>query len=327
MKPMRGLLLALVFAVVCGCAVQATAQSYPSRPVTIVVPYPAGGVTDGLVRLLADKMKNSLGQTIVTENVGGAGGTIGVARVARAAPDGYTLALGNAETNVLNGAALKLTYDVVKDFEPVILMPSYPFIIVSTNSVPAKNLKELIAWIKADPGKVSQGTVGTGTMQHLCALSMQKAIGATWQLIPYRGGAPAMQDLISGQFNIMCTASGSFLPLVRNGQIRAYAVTAASRMAGEPSIPTVDEAGLPGLHASIWNAIWAPKGTPHDIVAALNAAAIKALDDPTFSKRVVDMGLDMPPADRTTPEALAALQHAEIDRFWPLMKAAGIKPQ
>ena len=305
----------------------AFAQGYPSRQISMVVPYPAGGVTDALARLLAEHMKGTLGQPIIVENVSGAGGSIGAGRVARASPDGYTIAFANAETNVLNGAALKLTYDVVKDFEPVILMPSYPFIIVSTNSVPAKNLKELIAWIKADPSKVLQGTVGTGTMQHLCGLSMQKALGATWQLIPYRGGAPAMQDLISGQFNIMCTASGSFLPLVRNGQIRAYAVTAASRMTGEPRIPTVDEAGLPGLHASIWNAIWAPKGTPHDTIAALNGAALKALDDPVFGKRVVDMGLDMPPGDRRTPESLAKFQHSEIEKFWPLMKAAGITPQ
>ena len=323
---MTKLICTVLFATLAMIA-DASAQTYPSRQINMVVPYPAGGVTDVLARLIAKHMEATLGQTIIVENVSGAGGSIGTGRVARAAPDGYTIALGNSETNVLNGAALKLPYDVVKDFEAVVLLPSYPFIIVSTNSVPAKNLKELVAWIKSDPGKVSQGTVGTGTMQHLCGLALQKAIGARWQLIPYRGGAPAMQDLISGQFNIMCTASGSFLPLVRSGQIRAYAVTAPARMMGEPSIPTVDEAGLPGIHASIWNAIWVPKGAPKDAIAKLNAAAVKALDDPAFSKRVVEMGLDMPPRDQRTPEALATLQRIGIETWWPLMKAAGIEPR
>ncbi len=328
MKPMRGVLFALVFAVVCGCAVQAAAQSFPSRPVTIVVPYPAGGVTDGLVRLLADKMKNSLGQTIVTENVGGAGGTIGVARVARAAPDGYTLALGNAETLVFAPATMSITYNPTGDFEPIALLPSYPFLLVTTNNVPATNLKELVAWLKANPEKVSQGTVGSGTVQHLCGILIQNTIGARWQFVPYRGGAPAMQDMLAGQINFMCTASGSFLPLVRNKQIRAYAVTAKSRMEGAPEIPTVDEAGLPGLYVSVWNALWAPKGTPKDIIAKLNAAAFEALADPVVQKKViVDMGLDMPGKDQRTPEALGQVLKADIDKWWPIIKAANLKAQ
>ncbi len=319
--------LAIAFAVLAGIDIASAQDVYPSRPITLVVPYPAGGVTDTLARLVADRMKNTLGQSVVVENVGGAGGSIGIGRVARATPDGYTIAIGSSETHVLNAVALDLPYDVVADFEPVVQLPAYPFLIVSANAVPATTLKELIAWIKTSPGKVTQGTVGYGTVQHICGILMQKAIGATWQLVPYRGGAPAMQDLLSGQFNLMCTASGSFLPLVRAKQIRAYAITTKKRAASAPEIPTADEAGLPGLHLLTWNALWAPKGTPRPAVDKLNAAAVQAMTDPAFKKRMVELALEMPPSDQLTPEALAALQKAEIEKWWPLMKAAGIKKQ
>ncbi len=302
----------------------AQAETYPSRTITLVVPFPAGGVTDALGRLLANKMEAVLGQPLIIENVGGAAGSIGVGRVARAAPDGYTFVLGNVETNVLNGAELPLQYDVVKDFAPIALLPSYPFMIVSKNAVPAKTLTELIAWLKANADKATQGTVNAGTMQQLCGLSIQQRIGARWQFVPYRGGAPAMQDMLAGQIDFMCTASGSFLPLVRSGQIRAYAVTAKSRMAAAPDIPTVDEAGLPGLYASVWNAFWAPKGTPSDVITKLNAAAEQALGDATVRSRVMEMGLDMPPAADSTPEALGAYQQAEIEKWWPVIKAANL---
>ncbi len=316
----------LAIALACLAASTASAQeAYPTRPITMVVPYPAGGVTDTLARLLTEHMSASLGQTIIVENVGGAGGSIGAGRVARATPDGYTVILGNSETHVLDAAALTLPYDVVADFEPVVLLPAYPLLIVSKNAVPAKNLKELIAWIKRDPGKVTQGTVGVGTVQHLCGYSMQKAIGASWQLVPYRGGAPAMQDLLAGQIDMMCTASGSILPLVRSGRVRAYAITSTTRAASAPDIPTVDEAGLPGVHLGTWNAIWAPKGTPRAAIVKLNAAAVQALGDPAVRRRVVDLALEMPPADQLTPEALAALQKAEIEKWWPIIRAAGIK--
>ena len=322
---MRRILLALAAA---GLLVApAAAQDYPNRPVTIVVPYPAGGVTDGLVRLLAERMKGPLGQTIVTENVGGAGGTIGVARVARAAPDGYTVALANSESLVFAPATMSIQYNALTDFEPVALLPSYPFLIVSTNAVPAQDLKELIAWIKANADKVTQGTVGAGTVQHLCGILMQNMIGSKWTFVPYRGGTPAMQDMLAGQFNLMCTASGSFLPLVRNGQIRAYAVTAKTRMETAPEIPTVDEAGWPGMYASVWNALFVPKGTPKPIIAKLNAAAVEAMNDPAIRKKVIDMGLDMPAADQRTPEALGALQKADSDKWWPIIKAAGLKAE
>ena len=327
MGTMSRLLLAVVLASVWSAAERADAQTYPARSISIVVPYPAGGVTDGLVRLLAERMKASLGQTIVTENVGGAAGTIGVGRVARAAPDGYTLALGNAEALVFAPATMTLPYNPLTDFEPVALLPSYPFLLVTTNAVPAKNLKELIAWIKANPEKVSQGTVGSGTVQHLCGIFIQNMIGAKWQFVPYRGGTPAMQDLLSGQINFMCTATGSFLPLVRNGQIRAYALTAKTRMEAAPEIPTVDEAGLPGLYVSVWNALWAPKGTPKDIIAKLNAAVMEALAEPAIRKRIVEMGLDMPASDQQAPEALGALRKADIEKWWPIIKAAGLKAE
>jgi tripartite-type tricarboxylate transporter receptor subunit TctC len=299
------------------------AETWPSRPITIIVPYPAGGVTDNVVRLLADRMKNTLRQPVIVENVSGASGTIGAARVARADPDGYTILLGNSEAFVATPATMALPYDPSTDFAPIILLPSYPFLMVTTNSVPATTLPELIAWIKDNPDKVLQGTVGTGTAQHLCGLLLQSRIGVKWRFVPYRGGAPAMQDLLGGQINFMCTATGSFLPLVRNGQIRAYALTAKSRMESAPEIPTVDETGLPGFYVSVWNALWAPKGTPPDIISKLNAAAVKAMADPAFHKQSVEMGLDMP--DRTAPEALEALRKADIETWWPIIKAAGLK--
>ncbi len=204
-----------------GATGPAHAQSYPSRPITIVVPYPAGGVTDNLVRLLAERMKNLLGQSIVIENIGGGGGTIGVDRVSRASPDGYTLVLGNSESMVFAPVTMAISYNALTDFEPVALLPSYPFLLVTTNDVPAKNLGELIAWLKTSPEKVLQGTVGAGTMQQLCGLLLQKTIGTKWQFVPYRGGPPAMQDLLGGQINFMCTTTGGFLQLVHDGRIRA----------------------------------------------------------------------------------------------------------
>jgi tripartite-type tricarboxylate transporter receptor subunit TctC len=325
MKFLGRLIVAVLLASILNVAERAQAQTYPSRPVSIVVPYPAGGVTDSLVRLLADRMKITLGQPVLTENMGGASGTVGAAHVARATPDGYTLLLGNSEAFVLTPATMSLPYNPSTAFTPIALLPSYPFILVSTNDVPATTLKELIAWVKANPRKVLQGTVGSGTAQQLCGISIQNTLGVKWQLVPYRGGTPAMQDMLAGQINFMCTATGSFLPLVRNGQIRAYAVTAERRSEAAPEIPTVDEAGLPGLYVSVWNALWAPAGTPKDIAAKLNAAANAAMADPAFHKRIVEMGLDMPSADQRTPEALEALRKADIAKWWPIIKAAGLK--
>ena len=316
----------VAFAAFC-VAAPARAETFPSRPVTIVVPYPPGGVTDALVRLLAERMRTTLGQPVVVENIGGAAGTIGVERVTRAVPDGYTLALGNVEAIVFVPVTMTIGYDPLTDLEPVALLPSYPFILVTNNDVPAQNLKELTAWFKASPDKVLQGTVGAGTMQQLCGLLIQKTLGTKWQFVPYKGGPPAMQDLLAGQINFMCTTTGGFLPLVHSGKIRAYAVTAKKRIAAAPEIPTADEAGLPGIYTSVWNALWAPKGTPKEAIAKVNAAAAAAMAEPELQKRIVDMGLDMPDADQRTPEALGALRKADVDKWWPLIKAAGLKAE
>jgi tripartite-type tricarboxylate transporter receptor subunit TctC len=321
------LLLAVALTLFVGAVGCAQAQPYPSRPITIVVPYPAGGVTDNLVRLLAERMRNSLGQSIVIENIGGGGGTIGVDRVSRAAPDGYTLVLGNSETMVFAPVTMAISYNALTDFEPVALLPSYPFLLVTTNDVPAKNLGELIAWFKSSPEKVLQGTVGAGTMQQLCGLLLQKTIGTKWQFVPYRGGPPAMQDLLAGQINFMCTTTGGFLPLVHDGRIRGYAVTAKKRIDAAPEIPTANESGLPGFYASVWNALWVPKGTPKDVIAKLNAAITASLSDPELQKRMTEMGLDNVDGDQHTPEALGALRQAEIDKWWPIIKAAGLKAE
>ena len=314
--------------VLIGGTLPASAQPYPSHPISIIVPYPAGGVTDTLVRLVAERMREKLGQPVLTENMGGASGTIGAARVARATPDGYTLLLGNSETFVITPATMSsLPYDPLKAFAPIAMLPSYPFILVTTNNVPANNLKALIGWMKTNSDKVLQGTVGTGTMQQLCGISMQNTIGVKWQLIPYRGGASAMQDMLAGQINFMCTATGSFLPLVHAGQIKAFAVTAPKRIEAAPEIPSVDEAGLPGLYVGIWNALWVPAGTPKEIVAKLNAAANAALSDPAFQKKMVELGLDMPPDEQRTPQGLAAKRDADDAKWWPIIRAAGLKAE
>jgi tripartite-type tricarboxylate transporter receptor subunit TctC len=328
MKISSRVLLLPLLAVLAGAALPAAAQPYPSRPISLVVPYPAGGVTDTLVRLVAERMREKLGQPVLTENQPGGSGTIGAARVARAAPDGYTLLLGNSEAFVLTPATMSsLPYDPLKAFAPIAMLPSYPFILVSTNNVPASNLKELIGWMKSHSDKVLQGTVGTGTMQQLCGIEIQNKIGAKWQLIPYRGGTPAIQDMLAGQINFMCTATGSFLPLVHAGQIKAYAVTAPKRIAAAPEIPTVDEAGLPSFYVGVWNALWVPAGTPKDIVAKLNDAVNAALSDPTFQQKMVELGLDMPPDQERTPEGLAAKRDADDAKWWPIIKAAGLKAE
>jgi tripartite-type tricarboxylate transporter receptor subunit TctC len=328
MKISSRLLFLPLLVVLVGTTLPVGAQSYPSRPISIIVPYPAGGVTDTLVRLVAERMREKLGQPVLTENMSGGSGTIGAAHVARAAPDGYTLLLGNSEAFVLTPATMSsLPYDPVKAFAPIAMLPTYPFILVTTNNVPADNLKALIGWMKANSSKVLQGTVGTGTMQQLCGIDIQNKIGAKWQLIPYRGGPPAMQDMLAGQINFMCTATGSFLPLVHAGQIKAFAVTAPKRIAAAPEIPTVDEAGLPGFYVGIWNALWVPAGTPKEIVAKLNAAANAAMSDPVFQKKIVELGLDMPPDEERTPEGLAAKRDADDAKWWPIIRKAGLKAE
>ena len=303
------------------------AQAYPARPITIIVPFAAGGPTDTIARVIGEGLRASLGQSIVIENVSGAAGTIGVGRAARAAPDGYTISIGQWGTHVANGAIYALPYDVLNDFTPLAWIANGTPLIVSRNSVPATNLMELIAWLKANPGKGLQGTAGVGSPQHIGGLYFQNETGTRFQFVPYRGVAPAMQDLMAGNIDFMIDQATNSLPQVRAGKIRAYAATAKSRLPAAPDIPSVDEAGLPGFYIAIWQALWLPKGTPPGIVARLNSAVVQALTDPHVVQRFADIVQEIPPRDQQTPEALRALQRAEIDKWWPMIKAAGIKPE
>ena len=303
----------------------ASAQNYPSRPITMVVPFSAGGPTDTIARIMAERMRGPLGQTVIIENVTGAAGSIGVGRVARAAPDGYTLSIGHWSTHVVNGAIYALPYDVFNDFEPISLIASNPQLLISKLGVPASNLKELIAWAKANQDKVSVGTAGAGAASHVSGVYFQTTLGARFQFIPYRGAAPALQDVIAGQIDLMFDQAANSLPQVRSGKIRAYAVTAKTRLASAQDIPTVDEAGLPGFYIAVWHALWAPKGTPKEVIGKLTAAVRESLADATVQKRLVELGQDLPGPEQQSPEALAAYHKAEIDKWWPIIKAANIK--
>jgi tripartite-type tricarboxylate transporter receptor subunit TctC len=305
----------------------ARAQVYPSRPITVIVPFSAGGPTDSLMRVLSEPMRKSLGQSLVIENVTGATGSLGVARVVQAAPDGYTVSIGNTATHVINGAVFNLKYDLLNDLQPVTLLPSSPFLLDARTSIPAKNLQEFVAWAKASPKLLSAGTPGVGSIPQMAGILLENLAGVHLQFVPYRGAAPAMQDLIAGQIDMMFDQAGNSLPQVRAGAIRAYAVTAKTRLASAPDIPTADEAGVPGLYATVWNGFWVPKGTPPEIVARLNAAAVDALADPTVRQRLADLGLETPPRDLQTPQALAKLQKADAEKWWPIIKAANIKTE
>ena len=303
----------------------ASAQTYPSRPITMIVPFPAGGATDTFGRLLGEHMRGFLGQPVVIENVGGAAGSLGVGRAVRAAPDGYTLSIGTSTTHVLIGALYALPFDLLKDLEPVALLASEPLLVVAKKSLPAANLQELIAWLKANPGKASAGIAGVGATGHVTGIAFQRTTGTQYQFVPYRGNAPAMQDLIAGQIDLMIEPSSNFLAQVRAGALKAHAATAKARLAAAPDIPTVDEAGLPGFYASLWYGLWVPKDTPKDIIARLNAAIVDALSAPAVRARLAELGPEIPPREQQTPEALGAHQKAEIEKWWPIIKAANIK--
>ena len=303
------------------------AEVYPSHPITLVVPFPAGGPTDTIARIVAEQLSTTLGQPVLVDNVTGAAGTIGTGRVARAAPDGHTLCVGFLGTHVLNGAVYPLQYDVVKDFEPVAMLASNPQLIVAKKAMPAEDLKAFIGWLKANPGKATQGSAGIGSPSHVSGLYFQRASGTTFQVAQYRGAAPAMHDLMGGHVDLMFDQPPNSLPHVRSGKIKAYAVTAHKRLASAPEIPTVDEAGLPGFHISVWSAMWAPRGTPGPIISKLNSAVVDALANPSVQRRLADLGQEIPAPDQQTPAALATFQAAEIERWWPIIKDAGIKPE
>jgi tripartite-type tricarboxylate transporter receptor subunit TctC len=301
------------------------ADNFPSRPITIVVPFSAGGPTDSMARILADHMRTTLGQNLVIENVTGAGGSIGVGRAVRSAPDGYTISIGHLGTHVANGAIYKLGYDLVNDLEPVVLLPSNPMIFVSNNSVPANSLPELLAWLKASPKPVAAGTAGAGSASHIAGLYFEKETGIKLQFVPYRGTAPALTDLVAGQIDIMIDQTSNSIAQVRAATIRPYAITDEKRVESLPDVPTVDEAGLKGFHMTLWSGFWLPKGTPKDIVMKINAAAVAAMKDPAVRKKFFDLGLEVPALDRLTPEALGAFQKDEIAKWWPLIQAANVK--
>jgi tripartite-type tricarboxylate transporter receptor subunit TctC len=305
----------------------AQAQTYPSRPVTIVVPFPAGGPTDALARILADRMKGPLGQSVVVENPTGAAGTIGTGRVARSAPDGYTLILGHWQTHVVNGATYTLPFDLVKDFEPISLVADCPVWFVARADLLPKDLSELIAWMKQNPGKATVGIGGVGGGADVVGSYFQKNTGTRFQFVPYRGAAPMIQDLVAGQIDLTFTQVASALAQVRAGQLKAYVVMSKTRWAATPDTPTIDEAGVPGLHASFWHGLWAPKGTPKDVLATLHAAVVEILADPSVRRRFADVGQEIWPRDKQTPQALAAQQQAEIEKWWPIIKAANIRAE
>jgi tripartite-type tricarboxylate transporter receptor subunit TctC len=291
----------------------------------MIVPFPAAGPADVLARILSEPMRQSLGQPVVIENISGAAGSIAVGRAARAAPDGYTVILGNLGTHVVNGAIYALQYDLVKDFEPISLLPTNFQLLIARSGVPAKDFQELIPWLKGNAAKVTIGTAGPGAPSHLTAVYFQSALRSEFQLIPYRGTPQVLSDLIAGQIDLVFDQASSAIPLVRGGKVKTYGVTALTRLASASDIPTLHEGGLHGFQASYWFGLWAPRGTPKEAVAKLNTAVVAALTDPAVRKRLTDLGSVLPPKDELTPEALAKLQRAEVDRWWPIIKAAKIK--
>jgi tripartite-type tricarboxylate transporter receptor subunit TctC len=303
----------------------AAAQTYPTRAITMIVPFPAGGATDTLARFLAENMRGVLGQSVIIENIAGAAGSIGVGRAVRSAPDGYTLSIGTSTTHVLTGGLYALSFDLLKDLDPVIYIGSEPLLIVGKKNLPADDLKGLIAWLRANPDKASVGIAGVGAVGQLTGISLQKETGTKFQFVPYRGNAPAMQDLLAGQIDFMIEPSSNFKSLVAAGSVKPFAITGRARLPSSPDIPTADEAGLPGFFASLWYGLWVPKDTPKDIVAKLNATMVQLLADPSVKQRFAELGIQITPLEQQSPEALRAFQKAETERWWPIIKAANLK--
>ncbi len=303
----------------------ASAQAYPVRPITMIVPFAAGGPTDVIGRIMAERMRQTLGQTVVVENTTGAGGTTGVTRLARAAPDGHTIGIGQNGSHVITAATYSnLTYDVVGDFEPISLICITPFTVTARKTVPADDLKSFIAWLKANPHK-TVGTAGQGSISHVCGLVFQQATGTQLQFVPYRGLAPAMQDVVAGNLDLIISDPVATLQQMRGGNVKVFAVCDPKRLPSAPEIPTVDEAGLPGYHVALWHGLWTPKGTPKPILDRLHAAVVEALSDPAVRSKLEALGQDIYPRDRQTPLALTAQQKSDIDKWWPIIKAGNIK--
>jgi tripartite-type tricarboxylate transporter receptor subunit TctC len=320
----RAFLGALGYAIL-ACMSTSLAQPYPTRPVTLVVPYGAGGPLDTLTRIVSERMRVALGQPIVIDNVTGASGVIGVGRAVRAEPDGYTVSVGNWPTHVVNGATFALQYDLLHDLEPVALLSSNPYVVVGRNGLPAKNLQELIGVLKANPEKLTLGTAGAGSGQHVSGVYFQSATGTAVRFVPYRAGSSdIMKDLVGGHIDLTFDQAISALPYVRNGLIKAFAITANARLAAAPDIPAVDEAGAPGVYISTWSGLWVPKGTPKNVIQRLTNAAMDALADQDVRRRLEDLGQVIPAPERQTAEALGAYHKAEIEKWWPIIKSANI---
>ena len=313
-----------VLAGIAGAPIQAHAQSFPTRQLTLVVPFPPGGSTDVAARIMAERMRVPLGQSVIVENIGGAGGSIAVGRVARAAPDGYTFDIGQWDTHV-GSIIYKLDYDLQKDFEPIGLVSQNPQLLVARKDLPADNLKDLVTWMKANPGKIN--FVNQNAAANVSGVLFENLTGQKVQFIPYRGAGPAMTDLVAGTVDLLVVQGAVALPQVRGGKIKAIANLSPQRSASMPDIPTSDETGVPGLYMSGWFGFWAPKGTPKDIIAKLNAAMVEALADPNVKARFSELGLDVAPRDLQTPGGLAKFQQAEIDKWWPIIKGANIGAQ
>jgi tripartite-type tricarboxylate transporter receptor subunit TctC len=323
---MRRWLAVLVAAgVAFGSAAALAEQPYPARPITMIVPFPAGGATDTLARYLAEQMRAILGQPIITENVAGAAGSIGVGRAVRSPADGYTLSIGTSTTHMLTGGLYALPFDLLGDLEPVIYIGSEPLLIAARKSLPADDLKGLIAYLKANPDKVSVGVAGVGATGHLAGIAFQRDTGTKFQFVPYRGNAPAMQDLLAEQIDFMMEPASNFKGLIATSSIKPIAVTGKTRLPSSPDIPTVEEAGLPGFTASLWYGLWVPKNTPKAIIEKLNATLREVLADPAVQKRFDELGIQISPSDQQSPEALRAFQKAESQRWWPIIKASNLK--